>query len=151
MIYRATVDDLVDPAWRNDVEQLAYDFFHEAKLPGKFTPARFFEAWRSYLLAGIGVLLYADREKAVSGVIGGVLSQSAVTGDILLSEAFWFVKPFYRGNGADGIRLLKTFMEVAKELKVDHVTMAHMAFGDVGTIYERFGFRKLETHYIVSL
>lgn len=150
MIRRATIDDLEDVEWRRDVEQLAYDFFNEAKLPGTFKPALFFASWRSYLLNGVGVLLYADCEKAVSGVIGGILSPSAITGDILLSEAFWFVDNAARGK-IIGARLLLEFINIAKELHVDHVTMAHLVTGDVSAVYTKLGFKLLETHYILTL
>lgn len=152
MIRRVTAADIDDAAWRESVVKLAEDFFNEAQLPGSFRKGSFFACWRSHLLAGTGVLLCADTVPDIAGLIGGVIVPSAVTGDIFLTEAFWFVRKDSRG--VTGLKLLMAFIEAAKELKVDHVTMAHMHFAlseKAEQVYEKFGFRKLETHYILTL
>ena len=151
MIRRATADDIDDREWREQIAAIAEEFFNEAKLPGTLKKGLFFQCWKNCLSSGVGLLLCSYRDTSVTGAIGGIIVPSPITGDILLSEAFWFVKKEFRG--VTGMKLLMQFLNESKDLGVDHVTMAHLHFAlseKAEAVYEKIGFRKLETHYLLT-
>ena len=86
---------------------------------------------------------------------GGVVGFcSAVMAPILGSpnaygatEIAWYVSPESRG-GKSGIKLMQFMEEIAKEAGVKYFTMISMHSSmNVGSIYERLGYKKTETAY----
>jgi N-acetylglutamate synthase-like GNAT family acetyltransferase len=63
------------------------------------------------------------------------------------TELAWYVKPAYRG-GRKGIELMKFMEQLASEEGVKYFTMVAMNSSmEVGSIYERLGYKKSETSY----
>jgi len=63
------------------------------------------------------------------------------------TELAWYVKPDHRG-GRKGIELMKFMEDLAAEEGVKYFTMVAMHSSmEVGSIYERLGYKKSETSY----
>jgi GNAT superfamily N-acetyltransferase len=98
-----------------------------------------------------GVVITAkDEAGVVIGGVGGKLDDEPISGQPVAVEIFWFVTASHRG-GTLGIRLLLAFEKWAKEQGAAHVCMVKMENSmpeAVDKIYQRLGYRKLETTYI---
>lgn len=103
------------------------------------------------------VMLRISHESGLLAVIdcnGVVGFCSAVMAPILGSpkaygatEIAWYVSPESRG-GSQGIKLMQFMEKIAREAGVKYFTMVSMYSSmDVGSIYERLGYRKTETSY----
>lgn len=103
---------------------LGFAFFAEAGLPGVFNPAPFGVAVRSILENGSGIVLVAENEGKIAGVIAGVVYEDFLTGDLISSELFWFVTKEARGSV--GVRLLKQFEEQSKLRGAKRILMIHL-------------------------
>jgi len=63
------------------------------------------------------------------------------------TELAWYVKPDHRG-GRKGIELMKFMEDLAADEGVKYFTMVAMHSSmEVGSIYERLGYKKSETSY----
>lgn len=64
-------------------------------------------------------------------------------------ETVWFIAPEARGRGA--IRMLDAYEAWARAQGCDLVGMASLASNDVSRLYERRGYRAVETHFLKTL
>lgn len=99
------------------------------------------------------VLLLVDDDNTVRGGIAGAPSpwgfNSAVT---IMLELFFWVDPEYRGLSA--FRMLKEFEKASRSLGVDKIGMiaVNTYLADaVGKMYERTGYKLLESFYIKDM
>jgi GNAT superfamily N-acetyltransferase len=91
----------------------------------------------------VGHVFVLELEGLVVGMIGLLLFPHPISGDLTVSELFWWVEPEHRGRG---IRLLKRAEQWAR----DHgAVKMHMIApsDDVGQMYLRLGYEMLETNY----
>lgn len=128
-------------------------FFAEGKLPGRFNAAHFCKQWAEYINIGIGeaIALMSDDDTELHGALGGIFYPCPLTGDNLATEQFFYVVPQFRG---EGMKLLYKFIARAAERNVARVQMIHLESLHPETlkkVYERMGFRKIETGYMKEL
>lgn len=129
---------------------LARNFFVEAQLPGVLKPEVFESNWRKFLASGIGVVIGLFHEATLCGVIGGLTVPDLCTGDTTTCETFWYVNQEQRRGGMS-LRLLREFEVEAVKRGSKKVTLVHLAGENaegLKKVYERLGFRALETHYV---
>lgn len=99
------------------------------------------------IMAGAGIIYIAPNK----GLIAGVIAPSFwCDKTLLLQEICWYVKPEYR-NTTIGYRLLKAYIEKAKQFKEEKriaaFTIAKMNISP-NIKYEKFGFSKLEEIWV---
>lgn len=151
MITRVTADVLDDPAVREDLMRLGKQFYKELHGEGQPNMELWLRTWAALLLEGHGMMFIATSGPMVIGVIGAILAPDPFTGKTMVVEQCWFVDPNHRGSA--GIRLLNEVLDAAKQLNIQKVLMAHMHVGvseKAEALYERLGFKKLETYYLLS-
>jgi len=87
--------------------------------------------------------------EGLTGAIGGVVSHSPVSGDLMAVEMFWWVQPAARGNG---LRLLLRLEEWARERGAVHLAMvAPDKAENVHRLYERRGYAPVERQFVRAL
>lgn len=90
-----------------------------------------------------------EREGAIMGAIGGLAAESMFTSKRNAVELFWFVRPVAR-EGGFGRMLLDALTEWAKGKGCLSLTMIEPPNApEVGRAYERRGFVKFETYWIL--
>jgi hypothetical protein len=131
------------------IEACGQNFFSEADLPGGFKIANFLSSWEVILKSGIGVIFKAERDGKVIGLLGSLLSYDLNTGEVIATEAFWFILKQYR-SGFAGIRLFEAFEEWGMSVGAVRFNMGRIiGLHDekMGNFFESKGYRPVETHY----
>lgn len=67
----------------------------------------------------------------------------------IAKETVWFITPEARGRGA--VKMLDAYEAWARSVGCVSVGMASLATNDVSSLYERRGYRAVETHFMKSL
>lgn len=127
-----------------------FNFFQESKLPGKPNFDHWRNTWWDMIMKDIGYLLASLRDDKIIGVLGGLCFPCMLTGELEMVEAFWWVKPPYRG-GPTGVKLLKAFEKLSKDLGAKRIKMIYMCHLNPDTmkdIYNRMGYREIEIGYM---
>lgn len=125
-------------------------FAEAAKLPVPFNATHFEAAWARILELGMGVVLYEENEAGeILGVLGGSFSQDLFSGRLVASESFMYTLPEARGSGISR-RLIDAFeaeayLRGAKQVIM--VALASLSPEEVGAIYEKRRYSKLEVVY----
>jgi N-acetylglutamate synthase-like GNAT family acetyltransferase len=104
-----------------------------------------------HILVGRGILLVAEENNVLVGMIVGYISASLWDPKLLvLNELAFWVEPEHRGSTA-GYRLLKKYNELAQELvknkRITLYTMTKMV-NSPDLDYGRFGYKKVEEHWV---
>ncbi len=138
----------------NELDQLipiAKNFFGEADLVGGFVPEHFVATWYGLIEGGAGIIFGIKEGDKYVGVLGAIKYPDPNDGEIVCSEAFWYVNKESRGHG---IGLLKQFESWAKEQGAKRITMAYLVDSmpdKVKNLYEHMGYRPKEVHYIKQI
>lgn len=88
--------------------------------------------------------LVIDNNGSIDGFIGGFVAEKLFLSGKTLSELMWYVRPEKR---REGLRLLQSFEELAKEHGCKDIMMIGLEGTPVGGIYERMGYVKQESMY----
>lgn len=126
-------------------------FFDESKVPGGFDANVFCENWRGLIERGTGVILVAFENSIPTGALGAILAPDLFNNDVVAIEAFWYVIGEHRGQG---MRLLVAFEKWAKGQGAKRVAMIHLESltpSVLRRVYERFGYKLIESHYVKSI
>lgn len=127
-------------------------FFDEGKLPGGFDPGHFCRTWQGLIESKRGVVISSWRDAdTITGALGAVLCPSLFSGKIMAVECFWYVIPQHRGHG---LKLLRHFERWAHEQGVHFLSMIHLKNLQpelLGAVYERMGYRAVETNYLKEI
>jgi GNAT superfamily N-acetyltransferase len=94
-------------------------------------------------LIDAGGLLVSERNGQVVGMIGFVVFPHFMSGETVAGEVFWWVEPGHRG---DGLRLLKEAERRARQAGAKSMQMIAPT-EQVAKVYERMGFRYVESSY----
>jgi len=110
------------------------------------------------------VLLMMEQEGCLLGI--GLFSNDQLVGylgllqdehyllnkdHIILQELGLYILPEHRGTGMSVIKMLKLAEKVSKDAGVQSMTLISPAANDCRNLYERLGYKELETTYIKSL
>ena len=85
------------------------------------------------------------------GMLFGMMTPSMVNGSPMFQEIIWYVSERYRRYG---IKLLRYVEKVLKERNCGILIMAVMENSKTAKLkrfYERLGFKKMETHFVITL
>lgn len=135
------------------LEPLAKQFYGEGHLPGELDWDVFRGWWEKWLTEGTGIIIAAENEGKLLGVIGGLFSPSVTTGALELNEMFWFMDRDARGQGA-GKALLHEFIHAGRSAGVEGISMVHLC-DEVGhglaKAFQGIGFNPLEVRYYMEI
>jgi len=90
-----------------------------------------------------GTVLVSERDGVVVGMIGLLLFENPISGELTAGELFWWVEPEHRGIG---VRLLKRAEQWARRAGARKVHMIAPT-PEVGQLYDRLGYGYLEAAY----
>lgn len=96
-----------------------------------------------------GVILVADDDGRAVGMIAMLAYDHPFSGQRTAFEVAWWIEPEVRGNGA-GIALLRAAEDWARARDVKAMQMVAPT-PEVGALYERLGYRAVETSFQRSL
>lgn len=126
-------------------------FFDEGKLPGGFVPEIFSRNWKNLIERNIGTIIGSFDGDTITGALGAVLAPDLNNGQTIATECFWFVIDRHRGHG---IALLKEFERWAAFRKAKRVAMIHLHALQperLSELYQRMGYKAVETNYLKDL
>ena len=129
---------------------LGNQFSEESKFV-RFNADIAIENVKNLIRNNIGVLFLAYKDFEIIGMICGIKYPDFLTGLWTAMELFWFVDKRKRGVG---IRLLIKFESWARKENCKDIIMMHLSDSmpeEVKTIYEKKGYKYLESHYIKEL
>lgn len=92
-----------------------------------------------------------EMEGKIVGVLGGMIANYPLNGELLYQELVWFVNKKYRLHGIRLFRKLEEYCHTNKIKKIGVALMANSKAKKLETFYERMGFEYLEKHYIKNL
>jgi RimJ/RimL family protein N-acetyltransferase len=94
-------------------------------------------------LAQNGCLVVSERGGRIVGMLGYVIFPHFLSGELVAGEVFWWVEPEDRG---EGLKLLRAAEDRARSFGAKNFQM--IAPNDrVGALYERLGYRRVETSF----
>lgn len=97
-----------------------------------------------------GVILLADVDGRLEGMLGIFLARHEFSEQLIASEIAWWVEPSARKSSI-GPRLLCAAEEWARHMGASMLKMVAPSKTDIGAYYERRGFVLTETVYIKTL
>jgi GNAT superfamily N-acetyltransferase len=120
-------------------------FLTETSYRGRVTvnPEQMAATVQMLIATPIGAAFVSDQAGELVGMIGLIAFQHPISGELTVSELFWWVEPEHRGHG---VRLLKRAERWAREIGAEKVHMIAPT-SQVGAIYERLGYEFLEMGY----
>ncbi len=127
--------------------QLGPQFYAEGKLPGKFVPEVFAAKWTELMELGMGFILGLFDGPKLAGVFGAVVAGDVNDGEMTANEMFWFVRPESRGRG---LSLMSAYEAEARKRGAKRCSMIHLLElqpEKLADLYERRGYRAVETAY----
>lgn len=95
------------------------------------------------------ILLYQNDAGKVAGLLGFIIFPHYFTGELTATEIMWYVQPEDRAGG-NAIKLLWEAEKQAKEMGAVWSGMT-APNEEVGKLYERFGYHKIEVSYMKEL
>lgn len=132
---------------------LAIRFYQSPALPGDLDPETFCKNWAGWLQNGSGVVKGAWIGEAFAGAIGGLFYNSSSTGELELSEFFFFLDPQFRGLHL-GTELLNAFEDAGRQSNAVRVNMIHLCDENaefLGKVYAGRGYRPIEVVHTKEL
>lgn len=114
--------------------------------------AEYVKTMLSQLMAGQGLVLVADCEGKIIGIlIAGVMPSIWSPKHLMLTEFAYWVDPEYR-NGTAGYRLLREYLDEAIKMReagrIANCFISKMV-NSPDLNFERFGFQKLEEFWVM--
>lgn len=109
------------------------------------------ENWFYMIKIGVGKILALKKDNKFIGAIGLVVTPSLEDGVATCMEAFWYVDENHRGQG---LKLLIKGQKVAKEMGAKRMMMMFLENSmpeKVKNIYERMGYKLIQTTYFKEL
>ena len=102
---------------------------------------------RMLIEAPHGMVFVSEQDGNLTGMIGVIATHHPHSGDKVMSELFWYVRPGARGHG---VRLLRTAEDWARRNGIrKSITVAPNE--DVEHLYTRLGYLPLERQFIKDL
>ncbi len=129
---------------------MAVEFFTEAKLPSRLNLELWVKNWTGLTRAGSGIVLVSDTDGVLNGAIGGLAYNDLNDGARVLAEAFWFTTKGARGAGLALLKGMEAWCR-ASGIKRIHMIHLHSLNERLGRIYERMGYRLVESAYVKDI
>lgn len=146
MIRPATLSDIAS------IVELGVAFMNESQYHSHLTVSELAHEKLAHMLieAPHGEIFLAEREDEIVGMIGVIATHHPHSGDKVMSELFWYVRPAARGTAGLGVRLLRTAEAWAK---CNGITKSLVVAPneEVERLYQRMNYQRLEVQYIRTL
>lgn len=113
--------------------------------------ARWVDSWHLMISNGMGKILGLKKDGKFIGAIGLVVSPSLEDGVMTCMEAFWYVDENQRGQG---LKLFLKAEKVAKQMGAKRMVMMYLQNSmpeKVKSVYERMGYKYIQTSYFKDL
>ena len=112
----------------------------------------YIERMLSSIMAGAGLVLVAEKDKQVVGMLLAIVQPSIWSRNVMvMHELAYWVTPEHR-NSTAGYRLLDLYVQHGKAMKsighIDHFFISKMV-NSPDLKYDRFGFEKLEEMWVL--
>lgn len=136
-----------------NIDLVANSFFTECQLPGHFCHEAFIHNWKLIFDAKLGAMWKLVIDGKIVGLMGGILSPDMLDGQLIATEAFWYVHPDFR-RSKWGLKLIAYFEQWARSCRAQRLIMAHLLVGfpeSLAAYYSRKGFRPVEINYVKEL
>ncbi len=130
----------------------AREFYASSKFLRSFEIDRFVEFWRPILAAEIGVIFVAEDDGEIIGAIGAMSHPDPYSGELVVQEFFWFVRPGHRGSA--GLRLYEALEFWARQKGAKVMRMVHLMDSmpeKLSRVYKRLGYEQVEILYSKDL
>lgn len=102
-----------------------------------------------------GLVLVADTgsgaEDAVVGLLGVALTPSLYSGERVVLETIWWVEPEARGPGLALLRAAERWAAEQGAVRIEMIAPVDGLGPRVGQLYQRRGYRAVETHYVAPV
>ncbi len=141
----ATIADLPN------IEPGAREFYAQSEFLRNLNMEHFSKNWELLLSSGTGVIFLLEDAFGVHGFIGGTRFPDMNNGELIATEAFWFVRSHARGHGW---RLYRAFEKWAKESHCKEIQMVHLSDSmpeRLSRFYENIGFKRAEVRFSKEL
>lgn len=83
------------------------------------------------------------------GILLAAVGDHPFGAGLYAQETVWYIRDEYRGRG--GIKMIQYYEQWARTVGCKSISMAALASNDVSTLYERYGYKQAETHFIKAL
>jgi hypothetical protein len=123
-------------------------FYAESGRPGAFSLEAFSALWVPLIDSGAGQIIVCEAKGRVVGAFGAVFSADPFNGELVAMEQFWYCLP--EARGAVGLRLFKQFEAIATLKQAKRILMVHLSnlkAGPLQKLYERSGYKMIESNY----
>lgn len=107
--------------------------------------------WYGLISHEVGKIFALKQNNKIIGAIGFIISPSLEDGVSTCTEAFWYVDEKYRGKG---LSLLLHLQKYAKAQGAERMMMIHLSNSmpeKLKALYERLGYKEVETIYMKEL
>lgn len=85
---------------------------------------------------------------SIKGILAGVINTPFFSEDVLAQEVFWYVQE----GGKEGLKLMFQFEILAKQRGCKKISFGYKpAFVDMKVIFDRMGYRLMESQYIKDI
>lgn len=124
---------------------------HMENLPGKFDREAWVRNYQQFASTPAAMILLTEIDGVVRGGICGALTVDPASDDVIAVMMWWHFARAYRGSG---VKLLKRWMNLARERGAVRLTMNHLLdlhSNRLEAFYLRMGMRPLEKIYIMEL
>jgi|SRR6185312_3287291 len=92
-----------------------------------------------------GKVLVLEEDSAIRGVLGFILFPHYFSGEITAGELIWYVEPEFR-IGCPALKLMWEAENIAKSLGAKRMQFTAPS-DDVAALYQRFGYKAVETTF----
>lgn len=125
------------------------EFYREAGLPGKFLPEIFTGSWERLIKLRLGTIIGAFVDGNLVGAIGGIAYPDINDGELVVTEAFWYMDAKHRQAGL-GAKLYHAFEVWVQWRGARRIIMVALPSSGEMVIdwYKKQGYRLLETQFI---
>lgn len=120
------------------------------RMAGLLDETHYQAAWEKLLMSGAGMMfLFEDEMGNIVGGVGAVKYVDMLTGKWRASQVFLYIRPEHRGRLALP-RLIKAYEQWAVDNHCESITTTvHGGMPVIaGAVFERLGFRELETVFV---
>lgn len=122
--------------------------------PDRLNEIFFCSLWESIIRNGSSLSFIAESgdPTLIDGFLLAMSGPDLYSGKLLGLEQFWYVRGTGFAASRTAMGLLDRFMAQAAERRCVRALVGHWTSGpDLSRMYERLGFRPLETHFVKAL
>lgn len=144
-VREATEDDILSLLF------LAKEFHNETPKHYDWEPKKVESRIKWLIEDPNGCVLVLESDGEIKGAILFMVSESLFSSKLTATELAWFVSKDFRGK-ASSLKLVKEYERMCKEAGVTTLLMSDIpGIQDLGKLYNRLGYSKIETAYLKEL